>query len=304
MRKIVVTNPMDFSREQKTRLEKLGEVTFYDTHPATPDEWLKRCRGFDIICSWMFGLRENYHELKNVFISAPFVGVGSFADPKVLKENNITLANSPGCNRHAVAEWITYMIIIAMRQLHKYVNTKDKVGFPLPNPSLGLAGKHITILGKGNVGKKVGEICQAFEMKVTYFQRGDNLLRSVKKANIVVDVLSSNNTTKGLLSKDFFSSLKKGCVFISVTVDTIVDMDAMLTALDTGNLAFVCHDVMNAKPGDTSDMLYKKLSEKPNTYITPHIAGFSDITTKIGNDMMIDNIEAYLKGKPINVFGR
>lgn len=304
MNKIVVTNPMGFTNDQRTRLEKLGEIRFHDSHPSTPEEWLYRCQDYKIICSWMFGLREKYSELKNVFISVPFVGVSSFADPAILKTNNITICNSPGCNRHAVSEWIIYMILTTMRQLGKYVNTTENVTIPLPTPSIGLAGKNITILGKGNVGKRVGTICEALEMNVTYFTRGDNLLNTVKNADVIVDALSSNPSTKGLLNKEFFASVKKGAVFISVTVDTIVDIDAMLSALDHGQLSFVAHDVMNAKPGDTTDVLYEKLRNHPRVNATPHISAFNDVTTKIGNDMMIDNVEAWLKGKPINVFGR
>jgi len=190
-----------------------------------------------------------------------------------------------------------------MRRLDKYVNTDKNVAIPLATPSIGLTGKRITILGKGNVGKRVGAICKAFEMQVTYFTRGGNLTKAVKDADIVVDVLSSNPSSKGLLNKDFFNSLKKGAGFISVTVDSIVDMDAMLSSLDRGQLAFIAHDVMNAKVGDASDALYKKLHNHPNVFVTPHIAGFSDITTRLGNDMMIDNVEAWLENKPINVFG-
>lgn len=293
---------MDLSPEQKSRLEKLGDVTFYDNPVDSPDGWLKRCQGFDIICSWMMGLREKYSELKNVFISVPFVGVGTFADPKVLKANNITICNSPGCNRHAVSEWIIYMILSTMRRFDKYLKTT--VNVPISPPPIGLAGKNITILGKGNVGKRVGAVCEAFEMNVTYFTRGDDLVRTVTNADIIIDVLSTNPSTKGLLGKDFFRSLKKGAVFISVTVEAIVDFEAMLAALDQGRLSFVAHDVANAKPGDSTDPLYEKLRQHPKVFTTPHIAGFSDVTTRIGNDMMINNIEAWLKGKPINVFGR
>lgn len=304
MTKIVVTNPMSFSKEQKSRLQKLGDVKFHDDMPSSPNEWLKRSQGFAVICSWMFGLREKYSELKNVFVSVPFVGVGSFADPAVLKANNITLCNSPGCNRHAVSEWIIYMILTTTRQLGKYINTTEKLTIPLPTSSVGLAGKNLTILGKGNVGKRVGTICEAFEMNVTYFERGDNLSKTIKDADIIVDVLSANPSSKGLLNKGFFNSLKKSTVFISVTVDTIVDIDAMLEAIDQGRLAYVAHDVMNAKPGDTSDLLYEKLRRNPKMYATPHISAFTDVTNRIGNEMMIDNIEAWLQGKPINVFGR
>lgn len=303
MTKIVVTNPMGLSEEQKGRLQLLGEVKFYDTMPASPDEWLERVKGFDVICSMMNGLRENYSKLKNVFVSVPFVAVNSFADPAIVKKNNITISNSPGCNRHAVSEWIVYMLLTVSRQINKYINTRNKLTVPLPYGKIGLAGKRITILGHGNVGKRVGAVCEAFEMKVNFFRRGDNLPDAVKNTDIVVDVMSVTPESKGLLNKTFFDSLKKGCVFISITVDAIEDFDAMLKALDEGRLSYVAHDVMNAPPADTSNPIYKKLSSHPKVFATPHISFMTDVSTKIDNDMMIANIEAWSGGKPINVFG-
>jgi len=304
MKEIVVTNPMSLSEEHKSRLKKMGDVTFYDSMPVSPDEWLRRCQGYDVICSWILGLRENYGKLKNVFISVPFVGVSSFADPEVVKANNLTICNSPGCNRHAVSEWIIFMLLTIERQIDKYINTTTKVNIPLPYRSVGLARKSVTILGKGSVGTRVGIICEAFEMNVKYFKRGDNLLESVKNADIIIDALSSNPSSKGLLNEVFFQSLKKGAIFISPTVDAIVDFDAMIKALDEEILSYVAHDVMNTPLGDVTHPLYDRLRKHPKVYTTPHISSFTDVTTKIGNDMMIDNVEAWLNGKPINVFGR
>jgi lactate dehydrogenase-like 2-hydroxyacid dehydrogenase len=300
MAKIVVTNPMDFSPEQKSRLDALGDVTFYDDFTSSAEEWVKRCQGYDIVCSWMVGLRENYSRLKDVVISVPFVGVGTFADPKILKDRNITLCNSPGCNRHPVAEWIIYMILTTVRRFDKLLRTTESVS--ISPPQRGVAGRNITILGKGNVGTRVGEICKALEMNVTYFERGDDLLNAVKNADVIVDTLSTNPSSKGILNKVFFNSVKHGAIFISVTVDAITDFDAMLEALDKGRLSYVAHDVANAKPGDATNPIYLRLREHKNVFATPHIAGFSDMATQIGNDMMIDNVEAWIKGKPIHVF--
>ena len=194
------------------------------------------------------------------------------------------------------------MILVTMRKIDRFVNTTEPLVLPLPGPSIGLAGKKIAILGKGNVGKLVGNVCASFQMKVAYLTRGGNLKQVVRDADVVVDSLSANSTTKGLLGKEFFYSLKRGSIFISVTVSSIVDFAAMLEAVDSGQLAYVVHDVMNAKLADTNDSLYKELVSHDRVLATPHVAALTDVTTRVGNDMMIANIEAWLTGKPINVF--
>lgn len=300
MTKIVVTQPMDFLPDQKERLNELGDVTFYDDLPATEGEWLERCQDNEIICTGKYGFRNKWGELNNVFISVPYVGVG-FTDPNTLKINGVTLSSSPGCNRHAVSEWIIGMMITIFRHLDKYININELPEHKLPIPARGLAYKKITVLGKGNVGERVGTICESLEMSVSYFKRGDNLANVVKDADVVVDTLSSNPGTNNLLDEKFFNAMKDGAIFISATGESIVDIDAMLLALDSGKLAFVAHDSGGIQIGDTRDPFYQKLLHHPNVYVTPHISYNTDVTQRIGNDMMIDNIEAWLKGKPQNV---
>lgn len=300
--KIIVTQPMEFQSGQKKRLDKLGDVTYYDSSAKTPEEWLERVKGFDIICTGGFGFRDKWQQLQDLFVSVPFVST-SWADPAILKANNVTVSNSPGCNRHAVSEWIVTMMLIMARQMDKYLRVKELPTKMVRTPTMGLAYKKITVLGKGNIGTRVGSVAKALEMDVTYFQRGAKLGEKVKEADVVVDCLGSNPSTKGMLNQDFFNALKDGTMFISITGETIVDIDAMLAALDSRKLSYVAHDSGGIPIGDTNDAFYKKLLEHPRVYVTPHIAFNTDVERKMSNDMMIDNVEAWVKGKPINVVG-
>lgn len=301
MVKIVATQELDFLPDQLKRIKKLGDVEIYNDMPGSVDEWMKRIEGADVICCGKFGLKQKWPELKDVFISVPYVGVG-FMDPEILKKNNVTLSYSPGCNRHAVSEWIIGMMIIAVRRLDKYLNAQELPKRAFPEIESGLAFKKVTVLGKGNIGSRVGAACKALEMKVDYFRRGDDLAAKTKDADIVVDTLSSNPSTKNLLNRKFFIGLKNGAVFISVTGHSIVDIDAMFDSLDNGKLALAAHDSGGIQVGDTSDEFYQKLLKHPKILASPHISFNTDVTQRIRNDMMIDNIEAWLKGKPINLF--
>lgn len=300
MKKIIVTQEMDFSPDQRERLKKLGDVTFYDDRAKSPEEWLERCKGADVICSGIFGVRQKIHELANVFVSLPFVGVG-WIDKENLKKNNIAVSNSPGCNKDAVSEWIIAMMLNLLRELPGFIRTTNLPKGELPKIKLSLTGKKVCILGKGNIGSRVGKICEAFDMKVAYFRRGNDLYKSVKDADVVVDCLGSEKGTEGILDKKFFSSLKKGSYFITVTGPKICDVDAMLEALDKEILAGAAHDAGGIQVGDVYDPFYQKLLKHPRVLITPHIAYNTDVTARVSNDMMIDNVEAWLKDKPINL---
>jgi len=303
--KIVVTNDQELTQEQKARLDSLGEVTYYDSLPQSTEEYLKRVKGADIICSGTAGLREGYTGLKDVYVTVGFVSV-AFVDLAVLSKNNVKISNAPGANRHAVSEWIMFMILLMMRGFDDSLNRREtyRKDGGLPPRTSGLADRNITILGQGNIGKRVAEIAKAFEMNIRFFKRGNDLSAAVKDADVVVDVLSTNPTTKGLLDAKFFESMKRGSYFATVTGPEIVDYEAMIKALDSGKLNGAASDCGSALVGDAEDPLYIKLVDHPKMYVTPHISYNSEKARQLGADIMIDNIEAWIKGKPQNLVTR
>lgn len=299
--KIVVTNNQDFTEDQKRRLESLGEVTYYDSFP-TVDEYLERVKDADVICSGTAGLKDAYSQLKNVYITVSFVST-AFVDAEVLKSNNVTLSNAPGANKHAVAEWVIFMMLLMMRQFNEALNRSETYRHDgaLPPLMKGLADRNITILGSGNIGRQVGKLAESFDMNVGYFRRGDDLNDSVKNADVIVNTLSSNESTQKILNEDFFRSIKQGSYFIDITRSEIVDEDAMLVALDEGRLHSVATDCGGIPVGDTDDPYYQKLLNHPKIFVTPHISYSTEKSAKTGNDIMIDNVEAWIAGNPQNV---
>lgn len=302
MVKIVVTNNQAFTPEQKQRLDKLGDVTYHNSLPKDGKEYLERVKGAEIICSGAAGLKDAYPELKNVYVTVGFVSV-AFVDLNVLKNNGVTISNAPGANRYAVSEWVIGMMIIMSRNLDFFLNQTESLRKDgnLPMLTSGLARKTLTILGGGNIGMRVGEVARSLGMKVSYFRRGDDLYNSVKNADFVVDTLSSNPSTKNLLNSKFFSSMKDGSYFVTVTGPSIIDEDIMLKALDDGKLAGVATDCGRILVGDTEDPNYQKFLKHPKVYVTPHTSYNTALSMEIGSDIMIDNVEAWIKGEPQNI---
>ena len=95
--------------------------------------------------------------------------------------------------------------------------------------------------------------------------------------------------------------MKQYSYFVTVTRSEIVDEDALIDALDNGHLAGAASDCGGILVGDTDDPLYQKMLNHPKVLVTPHIAYNSEKSRKTGADIMIDNVEAYIKGKPQNV---
>lgn len=300
MTKIIVTQELDLFPDQVERLNGLGEVKIYNDVAKTSQAWLGRCKGFDVICTGKFGLTQMVYNLENVFLSLPFVGIG-WLDLNKLRERNIKVAYAPGCNKDAVSEWIVAMILNLARNLPKFTNVKKLPAHVLPDRTTGLTGKTVCILGAGNIGTRVGKICDALGANVVFFKKGDDLSQKTKAADFIVNCLSENPTTIGLLDKEFFSSLKNGSFFISVTSQKLYNTKALISLVGK-NIAGAAIDVGDMpQSGDTGYPFYKRLLKNKLILATPHIAFNTDVTARVANDTMIDNIEAYLNGKPTNL---
>lgn len=300
MPKIIIPQPLGFYPDQIARLEQLGEVQFFSDMAKSPEEWLERVKTADIICSGKFGLKEKIYDLQNVFLSLPFVGVG-WIDLERLKLNHVTVSNAPGCNKDAVSEWAVFMLLALFRNFLPFIRNTTLPKGTRPEATFGLTGKKVTILGHGNIGTRVCNVCESLGIQVTFFKRGDELLHTIKEADAVIDCLSQNPTTLGLLDADFFKGMKKGSFFVTVTGSKIWNIDAMLEALNENILAGVATDAGSVQFGDIHDPLYQKLLSNQKVLVTPHIAHNSDVTDRVANDMMIENIKAWIKGQPINI---
>lgn len=300
--KIVVTQDQELSDVQKERLDSLGDVTYFDTFPSSPAEYLERVKDVDIICSGTSGLKDAFRELKNQYVTVSFVSV-AFVDLNVLTKNNVRISNAPGVNRHAVSEWILFMSLLATRDFNHYVNQTDDLrrDGKLPSAGPGLARRNITILGNGNVGRQVARVFEAMDATVRIFKRDDDLCQSVRDADLVIDTLGSNSLTTKLLDSRFFSAMKVGSSFITVSRQEIVDENALFAALDNGHISQAFSDCGASLGADTSDPYYRTLIAHPKITATPHIAFNSQMSHVLGNDVMIDNVDAWIQGKPQNL---
>ena len=189
------------------------------------------------------------------------------------------------------------------RDMKSYLNSEVEYreSGKLPHLTDGLKDQTVTILGMGNIGKRVRDLALAFEMNVIEHTRESDLSESVKDADIIVDCLGANDSTKGLLGEDFFNSINNGAKLISVSRQEITDQDEMFKALDDGRLGMLATDAGGILVGDTKDVYYQKLLNHPKVVCTPHIAYSSHMSSKMGNDVMIDNVEAYINGNPQNL---
>ncbi len=163
-----------------------------------------------------------------------------------------------------------------------------------------LYGKTIGILGKGRIGTYVGKVAKALGMKVLFYKHGDNLSDILKNSDIIYSALPLSDETKGLLGEKEFSIMKNGAYFVTTSHNLIYDHDALMKALDK-NLAGAAIDLEGIDTGDYKNEVHVKFKRHPKVLVTPHVAYKTDYALQRGYDIMIDNVEAFIRGKPINI---
>ncbi len=294
--KKIITLGIDLNNEHKKRLEAIWELEAFDDVVSVED-FLEKTKNADVIYSDGDYLLESLPELKNVFVTYPYVELGVF-NSEELEKNWVFVANSQGGNRDSIVEWVMYMILSLFRKFAPRIRTNESFPFELQES---LQSKNVIIIGNGSIGSQIGILCKAFWMKVIFFERDDDLKIVSQNADLVINALNCNSTSKNLLDENFFMDLKKWCYFISFVRPYTYDVDGLINSINNWIIAGAAIDCDPEDFGDTTNEFYKKALSNPKILVTPHIAFSTKQASLKWREIAIQNIESFLKGEPRNI---
>lgn len=296
MKKIALDGDFNFTDDQLARLRAIGEVQKID-ESATDEEWLKLVQGYDVICTWGDHVLGNLENLSDVLVTYPYTELGSF-DSSKLEAKNVFVANAQGGNRKSIAEWALFMALSLYRQFPTFLRTTTQHPFTSTDS---LEGKRVLVIGHGTIGTEVGERCAAFGMTVEYFNRGEDLAQKSADADLVINALNCNPSTKQLLDENFFMGMKKGSYYLTFSRPWTYDIDGLIAAIDAGVVGGAAIDCDPEPLFDVSNDFYKKCLSNEKILVTPHVAGVTKQAATNGLEIMVQNVEAYVAGKPQNI---
>jgi len=296
MPRIALDGEFNFTDDQFTRLRKVGEVQQLE-EAKSDEEWLERASDYDVVCTWGAHVLPNLPKLQNVLITYPYTELGSF-NSTALANHNVYVANARGGNRKSIVEWTMFMLLSLHRQFPKFLRTTTQYPF---TSTESLEGRSVVIIGHGAIGTEVGERCEAFGMVVDYAHRGDDIATKTAGADVVINALNCNPTTKNLLDAVFFSSLKKGVYFATFSRPYTYDIDGLIAAINSGVVAGAAIDCDPEPLFDVSNDFYKKCLLNEKILVTPHVAGVTKQAAANGLEIMVQNVEKYLAGTPQNI---
>ena len=214
-------------------------------------------------------------------------------DLEYAKQLGIKVQNAPGLNYNAVAELtISKMLDLARMTVEANREVQEEgIWNKYKYTGHELRGHVLGIIGYGKIGKRVGELAQAFGMTTVaydpYLDREDcaklgtellpELDELLKRSDYVSVHTPMTDETRNMLSDHAFSVIKPGAIVINCARGGIVDEHAALMALKSGKIAGLGLDVLSGELAGSglSDnaRLQSELFGQPGFIVTPHLGG-------------------------------
>ena len=158
----------------------------------------------------------------------------------------------------------------------------------------------VAIIGYGNIGKIVGEIAAALGMKVIYnsphAEGSVSLDELLEKSDIISINTRLNSETREMINKDTISKMKDGVWIINTSRGLTINEKDLTEALNSGKVGAAALDVVSVEPMKEGNPLLKA----KNCIITPHMAWSMLECRQRIIDITDENIDGFLKGKPVN----
>jgi len=235
-------------------------------------------------------------------------GVGlDNVDIEAATARRIPVVNAPGSNADTVAEHTLSLILMLQRDMVRSVQATRKNDWSFRNRYTGdeIRGKTLAILGLGDIGMKVATLATAFGMKVVYWGRREvdgagfpyrTLDEIWEEADIISLHLPLVEGTRHLLNRTAFGEMRRRPLIISTARGALIDEQALLDALRSGQVGGFAADVLTEEPPASDDPLLRM----ENVLITPHSAS---LTATTYNEMCVvtaKNTVALLQGQTID----
>jgi len=303
-------NPGDLSWQG---LEALGDCTVHDRTP--PGQVRERAAAGDIVLTNKTVLdRSLIDDLADLrFIGVLATGY-NVVDTQAARARGIPVCNVPTYGTQSVAQMVFAHVLNLTQHVAEHAESvkqgswtggKDFCywNFPLVE----LAGKSMGIVGFGRIGRATAQVALGLGMKVLAYDtqpiapaegvRAVDLDTLFRESDVVSLHCPLTDENTGMVNAERIAGMKSSALLVNTSRGPLVDAAALADALNEGRLGGAGIDVMEVEPPPMDN----PLMSARNCYITPHIAWATREARARLMDVAVDNVKAFLDGKPQNV---
>jgi len=237
------------------------------------------------------------------WVQATWAGVEPLLDRALRRDYLLT--NARGVFGVLMTEYVFgYMLAHERRMFEKYELQKQCRWDARPPGSL--RGRTLGLLGVGTIGAAIARTATHFGMHVrgltrasrdcadvdVYYHAADRLAFAAG-LDYVVCIVPNTAGTRRLIDRDFLAALPPTAVVVNPGRGSVIDHDALASALTEGRLAAAILDVFDVEPLPAEHVLWRT----PNVFVTSHTAALS-IPADIA-PLFIDNYRRLVSGEPL-----
>ena len=277
----------------------------------TPAEIVEQCEGATALCPSGFDAIDADLISKlpeSVKLIATISAGTQHIDISAATKRGIQVSNTPGVVAEDTADLTIGLMIAVCRRLvdlDDVVRSGNWQGFKVNDPLCGLRvwGKTVGIIGLGGIGKAVARRVRAFQMPVLYHNRNRDLAAEkelgARYCPELYELLSLSDIvsihcpltaeTHHIIDDEALRVMKPTSVLINAARGGVVDEEALIRALQNGEISGAGLDVYKNEPEVNSSLMMK------NVVLSPHVG---TATTEARDDMgfrVIENIEVFLE---------
>jgi len=226
-------------------------------------------------------------------------------------EKGIVISAGGGGNPTPTAELAWGLIIAALRRIPQEAQ-RMKNGQWQGSVGTGLAGKSLGIYAYGRIGSMVAKVGKAFDMKVVCWGRDGSTAKAraagfevaasreafFAESDVISIHLPLNDGTRGIITAEDLARMKTTALIVNTSRAPIIAKDALVNALKAGRPGRAAIDVYEEEPVVNAA---HPLIAMDNVVCTPHLGYVEEATYESYYGTAVEQIVAYLAGKPINV---
>jgi D-2-hydroxyacid dehydrogenase (NADP+) len=240
-------------------------------------------------------------ELK--WIQALGTGVDGVIDQPSLRPE-VVITNIRGIHGEPVSEAALMGMLALSRRLPDSVRYQDKRSWTRWPPRL-IDGKTVGIYGVGLIAEALAPRCEALGMTVVGFTSTkrelpgfdrmhlrSELIEVAGELDYLVLLVPYSEETRLSINARVFAAMKPSSYLINLARGGIVDEDALIRALEGGQIAGAALDVFQEEPLPADHPLWTTR----NVIITPHLGGFCDVYAERALPTIEHNMECFLRG--------
>jgi D-2-hydroxyacid dehydrogenase (NADP+) len=239
------------------------------------------------------------------WIQSLATGVDHFLRCPALRTETI-LTSARGIHGPAMRETVAYLMLTMSHDTPRLVRQQTQHRWDRGKPWPLLARKTAVLVGTGISGSAVGELLQAFGLRVIGVSRtpraekgfddmvhADKLAETVREADYLVNIMPGGPQNTDIISRAVFDAMKPSAFFINIGRGETVDEAALVEVLREGRIAGAGLDVFRTEPLPADSPLW----DLPNVFVTPHIGGFFDQYEDYVMPLLTENMALFLASR-------